>query len=178
MKFDSKHNYIKTNLNKRSGKWSKEEIRFASRLINDFKCGLLKDCDYGVTLRSYLSIRLNCSPMRISKKYSGLKIGKLIYSHRLNPFNNTSASRSIEDLEDLFHKSIQNNQDDDKEDINHFIKLKKSIKSLENLNMNIQSNKSNYDCHSEADEWLEVLNDLSDNDDCLSFNFDFLSDLI
>ena len=40
-------------------------------LIEFFDNGLLAECDNGVTLRSFLSRKLHCSPMRISKKYAG-----------------------------------------------------------------------------------------------------------
>jgi hypothetical protein len=61
----------------RSGKWTPEEERFADRLIRDFELGLLTDCEDGCTLRSYLAKKLNCAPMRISKKYAGQCIGKV-----------------------------------------------------------------------------------------------------
>jgi hypothetical protein len=61
----------------RSGKWTPEEERFANRLIHDFELGLLADCEDGCTLRSYLARKLNCAPMRISKKFAGKCIGKV-----------------------------------------------------------------------------------------------------
>ncbi|KAJ1398841.1 hypothetical protein B484DRAFT_339569 [Ochromonadaceae sp. CCMP2298] len=60
-----------------SGKWTAEEETFANRLIEGFEGGTLLDCDDGSTLRSYLAKRLNCAPMRISKKFAGLCIGKV-----------------------------------------------------------------------------------------------------
>lgn len=62
----------------RSGKWSIEEERFAKKLIEDFQSGILKDCEEGCTLRAYLARKLNCAPMRISKKFAGKCIGKVI----------------------------------------------------------------------------------------------------
>lgn len=62
----------------RSGKWSAEEERFANKLIVKFELGTLIDCPEGSTLRSYLSKKLNCAPMRISKKFAGQCIGKVI----------------------------------------------------------------------------------------------------
>lgn len=67
----------------RSGKWSVEEETFANRLIVDFEFGLLTDCDDGCTLRSYLARKLNCAPMRISKKFAKLCIGKVSHSKQL-----------------------------------------------------------------------------------------------
>jgi hypothetical protein len=62
---------------RKSGKWSEEEIMFAKHLIAAFENGNLKDCEDGSTLRAYLSKKLNCSPMRISKKFAGKCIGKV-----------------------------------------------------------------------------------------------------
>ena len=39
----------------------------------DFDGGLL-DIQKGTTLRSLLSSLLNCDPMRVTKKYSGIKL--------------------------------------------------------------------------------------------------------
>ena len=61
----------------RSGKWSPEEEGFANRLVYEFERGSLHDCDDGMTLRSYLAKKLNCAPMRISKKFAGRCIGKV-----------------------------------------------------------------------------------------------------
>jgi hypothetical protein len=60
-----------------TGKWAKDEEAFAARLISAFDKGELMDCMEGTTLRSYLAKRLNCVPMRISKKFAGLQIGKV-----------------------------------------------------------------------------------------------------
>lgn len=61
----------------RSGKWSGEEETFANQLVIDFETGALTDCEDGCTLRSYLARKLNCAPMRISKKFAGRCIGKV-----------------------------------------------------------------------------------------------------
>ena len=65
----------------RSGKWTDKEEIFANKLIKQFQEGSLTDCVEGGTLRAYLSTRLNCAPMRISKKFSGLCIGKVSMSN-------------------------------------------------------------------------------------------------
>ena len=64
----------------RSGKWTKEEEVYADALIEKFENGTLMDCTKGKTLRAYLSRKLNCIPMRVSKKYGGKCIGKHSYS--------------------------------------------------------------------------------------------------
>lgn len=61
----------------RSGKWTSEEESYANKLISEFEAGTLVDCIEGCTLRAYLAKRLNCAPMRISKKFAGQCIGKV-----------------------------------------------------------------------------------------------------
>jgi len=63
----------------RAGKWSADEEKLASLLVSDFENGSLEDCPDGTTLRSYLARKLNCAPMRISKKFAGRCIGKVPY---------------------------------------------------------------------------------------------------
>lgn len=64
----------------RRGKWTLEEQAYADRLIRDFEAGLLP-LENGATLRAYLSKKLNCDPMRISKKFAGAKcLGKVRYT--------------------------------------------------------------------------------------------------
>lgn len=63
---------------RRSGKWSEDEVLYAEQLITDFENGTLSDCEDGTTLRAYLSKKLNCYPMRISKTFAGKSIGKVI----------------------------------------------------------------------------------------------------
>ena len=52
------------------------------RVIRDFNGGLLS-APPGTTLRGYLSERLNCDPMRITKKFTGdASIGKRVFHPR------------------------------------------------------------------------------------------------
>lgn len=57
----------------------KEEEDYALMLIRHFKSGHLKDEPAsGVTLRAYLADKLDCEPMRITKKFNGdASIGKV-----------------------------------------------------------------------------------------------------
>lgn len=67
----------------RRGKWTTEEEAYATRLMNEFKSGLLPLTD-GTTLRAFLSKLLNCDPMRISKKFVGNNcIGKQVFRRRV-----------------------------------------------------------------------------------------------
>jgi len=63
----------------RKGKWTSEEEAYCNKVIYLFNRGLLP-IPTGTTLRSYLSDKLNCDPMRITKKYSGPScIGKQVF---------------------------------------------------------------------------------------------------
>jgi hypothetical protein len=64
-------------------KYSQEEERFANALIEEFEKGTILDCENGCTLRAYLSRKLHCAPMRISKKYAGKSIGKHVFLSRI-----------------------------------------------------------------------------------------------
>ena len=52
-------------------------------LIEEFEKGTILDCENGCTLRAYLSRKLHCAPMRISKKYAGKSIGKHVFLSRI-----------------------------------------------------------------------------------------------
>jgi hypothetical protein len=66
----------------RKGKWTAEEEEYTSRIIHYFNSGLLTLPD-GATLRSYLAEKLNCDPMRITKKYAGAScLGRRIQHFR------------------------------------------------------------------------------------------------
>jgi hypothetical protein len=86
----------------RRGKWSTEEEAFAARLIADFDAGLLPSLEDGATLRAFLSKKLNCSAMRISKKFAGDKcLGKQIYLRR--PADDPAAAAEAQELAALEH---------------------------------------------------------------------------
>ena len=58
------------------------EETLANQLVIDFENGTLEDCEDSTTLRSYLARKLNCAPMRISKKFAKKQIGKLSFVRR------------------------------------------------------------------------------------------------
>ncbi|OQR90456.1 hypothetical protein ACHHYP_05501 [Achlya hypogyna] len=55
----------------RMGKWFPEEEQYALALIECFILGAFADLATGTSLRSFLADKLQCPPMRISKKFSG-----------------------------------------------------------------------------------------------------------
>jgi hypothetical protein len=69
-----------------------EEEEYTSRIIQHFSAGLLT-LPEGATLRSYLADKLNCDPMRITKKFTGACcLGKRVYNLRDRP----QASHGVE----------------------------------------------------------------------------------
>eukprot|EP01041_Mallomonas_annulata_P001776 gene1776-3437_t len=89
----------------RSGKWSQEEESFANRLVLEFESGWLKDCEDGCTLRSYLARKLNCAPMRISKKFAGRCIGKLVFTKGIGSMLPHEEENILKDLEYSYFQS-------------------------------------------------------------------------
>jgi hypothetical protein len=97
---------IRNSSGQRSGKWTFEEESFANQLVRDFEKGFLDDCEEGCTLRSYLAKRLNCAPMRISKKFAGRCIGKLAYV-KCDDFMLPEKFKSpLNELEEIYTKSL------------------------------------------------------------------------
>lgn len=62
-----------------------EEEEFTSRIIHFFSVGLLA-LPEGATLRSYIAEKLNCDPMRVTKKYAGAScLGRRVFQVRDRP---------------------------------------------------------------------------------------------
>lgn len=78
----------------RRGKWTYEEEAYVMKMIDFFQAGLLPIAP-GTTLRSYLSEKLHCDPMRITKKFTGPHcIGKRVF-HPYDP-----SQRSVEEVDE------------------------------------------------------------------------------
>ena len=93
--FDSSRNSfspLRNNIsNLRRGKWTSEEETYVARVIRDFNYGYL-DAPAGTTLRTYLSGKLHCDPMRITKKFTGDScIGKRVFHPAVRCANNAEA---------------------------------------------------------------------------------------
>jgi hypothetical protein len=76
--------------NLRRGKWTAEEESYVARVIQDFNSGYL-DAPAGTTLRTYLSEKLKCDPMRITKKFTGEScIGKRVFHPAVRNISNAA----------------------------------------------------------------------------------------
>ena len=68
-----------------------EEEAYVARVIQDFNSGFL-NAPAGTTLRSYLSEKLHCDPMRITKKFTGdACIGKRVFHPAVRCSSNAAA---------------------------------------------------------------------------------------
>jgi hypothetical protein len=75
----------------RRGKWTVEEEAYVARVIQDFNSGFL-NAPAGTTLRTYLSEKLQCDPMRITKKFTGEAcIGKRVFHPAVRSPSNVAA---------------------------------------------------------------------------------------
>jgi hypothetical protein len=91
-----------------------EEEEYTSRIIHHFSTGLLT-LPEGTTLRSYLAEKLNCDPMRITKKYAGAScLGKRVF-HLCDQTQATTtdiemAKAELSQLEHRFRLRIEHGQ--------------------------------------------------------------------
>ena len=108
----------------RKGKWTLEEENYTNKIIEMFNTSLLQlpSESNGITLRTYLAEKLNCDPMRITKKYAGAScLGKRVYHATLNNKVNSEilakAQAELAGLEMKFKEKVDCNAAD-KETVN------------------------------------------------------------
>ncbi|KAL3797876.1 hypothetical protein HJC23_006914 [Cyclotella cryptica] len=90
----------------RRGKWTSEEEEYANAVVREFNSGYL-DAPAGTTLRIYLSEKLQCDPMRITKKFTGNdSIGKRVFhpTGRNGDGLSKEAKEAQAIIEDLYRK--------------------------------------------------------------------------
>jgi hypothetical protein len=89
----------------RRGKWTVEEESYVARVIQDFNSGYL-NAPPGTTLRTYLSDKLNCDPMRITKKFTGDScIGKRVFHPAVRCSSNAALIDKAQ-VCDICHENI------------------------------------------------------------------------
>jgi len=98
----------------RRGKWTMEEEAYVARVIQDFNSGFL-NAPAGTTLRSYLSEKLQCDPMRITKKFTGdACIGKRVFHPAVRSAANASsidkAQAELDALERRWRRRLEMQQ--------------------------------------------------------------------
>lgn len=93
----------------RKGKWTTEEEVYTLRIIQDFGKGYLP-LPAGTTLRSYLSEKLNCDPMRITKKFAGAAcIGKRIFMPNPDKALCAASAKELAEMETRFLEKLNQN---------------------------------------------------------------------
>ncbi|KAL7456790.1 hypothetical protein ACHAWC_008263 [Mediolabrus comicus] len=90
----------------RKGKWLEEEEEYTSRVIHHFGSGIFV-LPEGKTLRAFLADKLQCDPMRITKKFAGAaclskKIHSLSGRSEFTPREIETARLEIKLLEERF----------------------------------------------------------------------------
>jgi len=112
---DSETPQVFRNTKLRRGKWTHDEEMYAAHLIKEFEQGTITGIENGCTLRAFLSKKLHCAPMRISKKYAGKSIGKHVFLSRKPAngipilqglSNNTENLEKGQELESTFYQSL------------------------------------------------------------------------
>mmetsp|Transcript_97847 Transcript_97847/g.273956 ORF Transcript_97847/g.273956 Transcript_97847/m.273956 type:complete len:489 (+) Transcript_97847:425-1891(+) len=98
----------------RRGKWTVEEETYVARVIQDFNSGFL-NAPAGTTLRSYLSDKLQCDPMRITKKFTGdACIGKRVFHPAVRSTANAAsidkAQAELDTLERRWRRRLEMQQ--------------------------------------------------------------------
>mmetsp|Transcript_47192 Transcript_47192/g.87700 ORF Transcript_47192/g.87700 Transcript_47192/m.87700 type:complete len:555 (-) Transcript_47192:21-1685(-) len=101
----------RTSATLRRGKWTAEEEAYVAQVIHDFNAGFL-NAPAGTTLRSYLSDKLQCDPMRITKKFTGADcIGKRVFHPAVRSASNAAvidkAQLELDGLERRWRKRME-----------------------------------------------------------------------
>jgi len=110
----SNNSKLSPNAPLRRGKWTVEEEAYVARVIQDFNSGFL-NAPAGTTLRSYLSEKLHCDPMRITKKFTGdACIGKRVFHPAVRCASNANAidkaQAELEALEQRWRRRLEMQQ--------------------------------------------------------------------
>ncbi|CAJ1946845.1 unnamed protein product [Cylindrotheca closterium] len=98
----------------RKGKWTVEEEQYTAHIIKCFNDGLLT-LPEGSTLRGYLADRLNCNPMRITKKFTGAcgltrRVYHLHDRRNASPAEVERAKAELNHLEQRFRMRVEQEQ--------------------------------------------------------------------
>lgn len=85
------------------------EVEYAQFLIEEFDSGISKDLKSGHTKRSYLSDKLICAPMRVSKKFPGKSIGMTNFKRTSKGPDGNPLPDMILERYELRHKALRIN---------------------------------------------------------------------
>uniref|UniRef100_A0AAV1VD91 Uncharacterized protein n=1 Tax=Peronospora matthiolae TaxID=2874970 RepID=A0AAV1VD91_9STRA len=91
---------------RRTGSWSYEEEVYAAALIDYFFKGVLRIAE-GTTLRAFLSLRLCCNPMRISKKLASECIAEISIPKKLGSSTYVCSAEATSDEQDEAEETLR-----------------------------------------------------------------------
>uniref|UniRef100_M4BUK9 Uncharacterized protein n=2 Tax=Hyaloperonospora arabidopsidis (strain Emoy2) TaxID=559515 RepID=M4BUK9_HYAAE len=91
---------------RRTGSWSYEEEVYAAALIDYFFKGVLRIAE-GTTLRAFLSLRLCCNPMRISKKLASECIAEIAIPKKLGSSTYVRSTEATSDEQDETEETLR-----------------------------------------------------------------------
>lgn len=83
------------------------EAEYAQFLIDEFDSGFSKCLIKGHTKRSYLSEKMICAPMRISKKFPGKSIGKQYFVPKSREPNGMPIDQDVFERYELKHNALR-----------------------------------------------------------------------
>eukprot|EP00560_Eucampia_antarctica_P001229 CAMPEP_0197834302 /NCGR_PEP_ID=MMETSP1437-20131217/21946_1 /TAXON_ID=49252 ORGANISM="Eucampia antarctica, Strain CCMP1452" /NCGR_SAMPLE_ID=MMETSP1437 /ASSEMBLY_ACC=CAM_ASM_001096 /LENGTH=654 /DNA_ID=CAMNT_0043438877 /DNA_START=278 /DNA_END=2242 /DNA_ORIENTATION=- len=90
---------------RRTGRWTQEEITFCDKMITLFKDGRLPITE-GVKLNDFLANMLKSKQSRLTKKMKNAKLSSITFSRRYGHIFDSTEARSFSELEDQFFNSI------------------------------------------------------------------------
>lgn len=111
----------KVNVPVRNGKWLVEEETYMETMIDYFLEGIVF-AGNGTSIRLILSKILNCSPMRLSKKFQKKALGKHTFRlpqgrsviSPIHPMDHRTKMKHLSQLQYEYYQALENNQPSDK----------------------------------------------------------------
>jgi hypothetical protein len=91
---------------KRTGRWTPEEMAYCDKLIAKFQAGELPLVD-GIKLNDFLSNMLKSKQSRLTKKMKNAKLSTKMFERGIGHLADATEARSFSEVEDAFFFSIQ-----------------------------------------------------------------------
>jgi hypothetical protein len=104
---DEKANYVS---DRRTGRWTTEEIALCDKLIDKFQVGALAIMD-GIKLNDFLGNMLKSKQSRLTKKMKNAKLSSKTFERTIGFVADINEAREFSDLEDSFFHGVQCHQE-------------------------------------------------------------------
>mmetsp|Transcript_30774 Transcript_30774/g.35095 ORF Transcript_30774/g.35095 Transcript_30774/m.35095 type:complete len:735 (-) Transcript_30774:232-2436(-) len=95
---------------RRTGRWTSEEMTFCDKLIAKFEVGHLPLMD-GIKLNEFLGNMLKSRQSRLTKKMKNAKLSSKTFVHTTRFIADVNEAREFSDVEDSFFHAVQNHQE-------------------------------------------------------------------